>query len=120
MLNRLEQQRTKTATIRVCVLKPIIFQYSEKEILSQVLGVLGRGIATRDEEKNRPPRNATELGQSCADSRSSVLFASTAERIRHQRAGRNAHGAALSCSAEFKIRSYRLTTAKRVDPRLRE
>ena len=63
VLERLEQQRTETAAAGVCILKPITFQYHHKEILREVLGVLGRFTTSADESKNRPPIDAAKLGE---------------------------------------------------------
>ncbi len=63
VLERLEQQRTETAAAGVCILKPITFQYHHKEILREVLGVLGRITTSADESKNRPPIDAAKLGE---------------------------------------------------------
>src|SRR6266513_3980357 len=63
VLERLEQQRTETAAAGVCILKPITFQYHHKEILREVLGVLGRITTSGDESKNRPPIDAAKLGE---------------------------------------------------------
>jgi hypothetical protein len=41
VLYQLEEQRTETAPTRVCILKPITFQYHDKEILREMLGILG-------------------------------------------------------------------------------
>src|SRR5207247_3660916 len=65
VLERLEQQRTETAAAGVCILKPITFQYHHKEILREVLGVLGRITTSADESKNRPPIEAAKLGECC-------------------------------------------------------
>ena len=63
VLERLEQQRTETAAAGVCILKPITFQYYQKEILCEVLGVMGRITTLADESKNRPPIDAAKLGE---------------------------------------------------------
>ena len=66
VLERLEQQRTETTAVRVCLLKPITFEHHDKEILREILGILGRITAPGDESKNRPPIDAAELGKRCA------------------------------------------------------
>src|SRR5215468_8289603 len=63
VMQRLEQQRTETAAVGVCILKPITFQYHHEEVLSQILGVLGRITTSADESKNRPPIGAAKLGE---------------------------------------------------------
>ena len=63
VIERLEQQRTETAAARVCILKPITFQYHHKEILREVLGVLGRITTSGDKSENRSPVGAAKLGE---------------------------------------------------------
>jgi hypothetical protein len=63
VLERLEQQRTETAAAGVCILKPITFQYYHKEILREVLGVVGRITTSANESKNRLPIDAAKLGE---------------------------------------------------------
>src|SRR6059036_1311015 len=91
VLERLEQQRTETAAAGVCILKPITFQYHHKEILREVLGVLGRITTSADESKNRPPIDAAKLAE-C--SMGFLLFAlePAPETIRLQRVVTNAPG----------------------------
>ena len=63
VLERLEQQRTETPAVAVCILKPITSEYHHKEILREVLSVLGRITASADESKNRPPIDAAKLSE---------------------------------------------------------
>ena len=41
VLERLEQERTKPAAIRISVLEPVTFQNHHKKILSEILRILG-------------------------------------------------------------------------------
>ena len=55
ILERLEQERTKTAPLRVGVPEPITFQNHKKKILGEILGVFGGMAAPADEGKDRAP-----------------------------------------------------------------
>ena len=63
ILERLEQERTKTAPLRVGVPEPITFQNHKKKILGEILGVFGGMAAPADEGEDWAPIQPAEFGE---------------------------------------------------------
>ena len=62
ILHRLEQQGTKSSTIRISALEEMTLKHYEEKILREILGVGNRMATAADESENGPPISFAELG----------------------------------------------------------
>jgi len=63
ILNRLEHEGAETAALLIGVLKPIALQNHDKEVLSEILGFLGRVALPAHKREYWPPVDSAKLGQ---------------------------------------------------------
>ena len=62
-MERLEQERTEPAAMRIGVLEPVVVQYHQEKILGKVLRIFHGTAALAGDGENRPPINPAKLGQ---------------------------------------------------------
>src|SRR6184192_2090092 len=66
ILKRPEHERAKPAAITICMLQPVVLQYSHQEILREVLRVLSRIAASANKRENGPPISPAKLSERAA------------------------------------------------------